>query len=294
MTILSLVSCDRLYIDTHCHAKDVCLPYEEPLWSPREALEWHKENGYHALFWTNHWEGDLFTPSRLAELNASGILALQGREIATNNYHLVVLYNPLRVPYEPSHPANPPNMYACVDAAFTRALIDACHRIGALVVWAHPHLHDNPCEFNPTLEEWKQMGLDYVECISSGLPFSRKDEVREAGLGCVAGTDGHSSLKTVPGGYTVLDVDVASSEAIWKALASGLVDVVWDPTRASINYWAIVFFGILALGVLVFVVCLLVFFVVCHFVSKEASKPPRFSPPPVPLPKGPVIDISRR
>jgi hypothetical protein len=279
-----------VWLDTHVHATD---DPSDDIWSPEEAIAWHQRNGYNAMVITNHLPTEYISPERLSELMKSdlcapsGFVVLPGREYALKNCHLVLMFDPAT--YSQQWPDLPTKVGVnpfdwCYDRQQLTTLIAEWHTLGALVVLAHPHLRENPCEFQPTMQDWRDMGLDFVERISSGIwDFGNQYEVDGAGLRVVAGTDGHSRLKTGPGGYTRLQLDgvynASKAVLMFRELRNGTVWVEIDVTRVGWRYVSAVLGAVLGV-----VACMsaLVAAMACRWCRPDKTAEVVSSSPPLP------------
>ena len=232
-----------VYGDFHCHALVPSNESDPTIWAPEDAIEWHKQNGYNVMAVTNHMPDEYLPPSWF--VRDPSFLMMPGREYSIKNVHFVLLFDPSTYAdlWTNLETLVGPNPYDwCYDETQIRDVIRFWHSFGALVSLAHPHVRENPCPFQPTMQQWKDMGLDFVERISSGVwDVANQPDVDAAGLRVLAGSDGHGWMKTVPGGYTRMQVAEMTPAVVFEGLRNGTVWVEWTTTRMAWQYWLLLF-----------------------------------------------------
>ena len=233
--------CVPVYLDTHAHAVYTKgADDSDTYWTPDDAKDWHVANGYNAMIITNHMPDEYLAPTVFDMLSTPTFAVLPGREYALKNMHIVLVFDPVTYPQLygelPKLVGVNPFDY-CYDQDQLFGAIQEWHSLGALVVYAHPHLRENPCPYQPSWAMYKRLGFDFVERITSGLwDFKNQAEEDAAGIRVLAGSDGHNKLKTVPGGYTRMDVPQLTPSMIYEELVNGTVWVELDFARASQEY----------------------------------------------------------
>lgn len=258
----------NVWLDTHSHA----VLNNAEIWTPTESIAWHIRNGFNAMAITNHNPDEMFTPAFFADYNnytshaspnVSNIVLLPGREFDAHNMHIVLLFNP--ADYADTYALGTSfvgwNEYFCHTKQELVTLISHWHTRDVLVVFAHPHLLKNPCAFQPTWQEVREMGFDYVERITSSIyDYTNEKAENDAGLKVLAGTDGHSRVLTGPNGFTrAIITGNITAQAIYDALKAGSVWVEYDVRRLGWYYILLIVLG--SVLVLAGIIAALVF---CH------------------------------
>jgi hypothetical protein len=237
INILQIISAIEVYLDTHTHSK---YDKNDSIWSPDDCVKWHIDNGYNAMVITNHMPDEYLPPSFFKN-TPQNFTILPGREYAIQNYHIVIIFNPLT--YEELYPNLPsligPNPFTwCYDREWLKTVIEEWHKLGVIVILAHPHLRENICEYNPPVCDLKNIGFDYVERITSGIfDFKNYRDELSCDFSVVSGTDGHDFFKTVPGGYTRMRLNKLSAQNIFDALYyKNITDIYVELSFSRINY----------------------------------------------------------
>lgn len=191
---------------------------------------------------TNHMEWEGLPNAYLDQLNQQNpdFIVLPGREVASGQHHMLALFDP--VTWNPQLAADQYNTPECRSIDEIRDFIATMHSRGALTVLAHPHLHTDSCppETKPTQKQWVELGLDFAERVTSGVPDLVNppwpDPIRT-----LAGSDGHWWLKTGPPiAYTKIMAANFTPAAIFEQLRHGNITITTRVWGATITLGAII------------------------------------------------------
>ncbi|KAN0021454.1 hypothetical protein ACTFIU_010051 [Dictyostelium citrinum] len=170
----------NVLLDPHSHTT-----YSDGSLTPEENIKWHIANGFNVMFMTDHnkIEGGLEGQRIALEKYSSKILVIPGIEWTNCRCHLNLIGINVNVPLI-KFPTNQQ----------IKETIDFVHSQGGLVILNHYPWSYWAGLDQPSMEEWYEMGIDFLEVINidtmdyQGIVFCKDHDLRY-----VTGSDFHSN-----------------------------------------------------------------------------------------------------
>ncbi|KAN0050941.1 hypothetical protein ACTA71_004242 [Dictyostelium dimigraforme] len=170
----------NVLLDPHSHTT-----YSDGSLTPEENIKWHISNGFNAMFMTDHnkVEGGIEGQRIANEKYSSKIVVIPGIEWTNCRCHLNLIGINVNVP-----------LYKYPTNQQIKETIDFVHSQGGLVILNHYPWSYWAGLDQPSMEEWYEMGIDFLEVINidtmdyQGIVFCKDHDLRY-----VSGSDFHSS-----------------------------------------------------------------------------------------------------
>jgi predicted metal-dependent phosphoesterase TrpH len=188
----------QLRVDLHVHTTYS----SDSLITPKELIYFAKKNGLNAVAVTDHncLEGAVKIAREVKDF-----LVIPGMEVSSSEGHIVAL-----------------NVKKCIPRGLTAVeTVERIHDAGGVAIACHPYVYFKGCLRNAVCNVF-----DAIEVINArAFPFQNSvKKAREAAekfkLSQVAGTDAHYGPQ-IGYGYTVIDAEEATVEAVVKAIVEG-------------------------------------------------------------------------
>eukprot|EP01132_Coremiostelium_polycephalum_P008049 gene8049-9900_t len=182
----------NVFLDPHSHSF-----YSDGSISPEENIRWHIKNGYNVMFLSDHntISGGLAGEKIGNEKYKGQILVLPAIEWTNCRCHLGLIGVTKDVPLI-KFPTNDQ----------IKEIIDMVHEDGGLVILNHYPWSNWAGLDQPSLDEWKELGIDFIEVVNDktmdlrGIFFARENNIRY-----VTGSDLHSDAQASV--WTVFNVN---------------------------------------------------------------------------------------
>jgi predicted metal-dependent phosphoesterase TrpH len=188
----------QIRVDLHVHTTYS----SDSLITPKELIYYAKKNGLNAVAVTDHncLEGAVKIAREVKDF-----LVIPGMEVSSSDGHIVAL-----------------NVKKCIPRGLTAVeTVERIHDVGGVAIACHPYVYFKGCLKNAVCDVF-----DAIEIINArAFPFQNSvKKAREAAekfkLSQVAGTDAHYGPQ-IGYGYTVIDAEEATVEAVVKAIVAG-------------------------------------------------------------------------
>ena len=173
----------------------------DSLITPNDLIHFAKKRGLNSVAVTDH--NSLEGAWKIAE--ETDFLIIPGMEVSSSDGHIVAL-----------------NVKELIPRGYSAAeTVDRIHKAGGVAIACHPYVIGKGC-----LKEAVCSTFDAVEVINArAFPFKRsvkkaEEKTKQLRLSRVAGTDAHFGPQ-IGYGYTVIEAEEASVEAIAKAIVEG-------------------------------------------------------------------------
>jgi hypothetical protein len=235
----------NILLDTHFHTL-----YSDGQMTIEEGIKWHIAMGFNAFFVTDHETTDNF--DEILTLQAKykeQCLVLPGVELAGALGHLNVIG--LTHKWDFSMHSN------FKTAEDVQAIVKAAHEQGALVSWNHyPWSYYGKIprfSYVPPRELVMSWGVDFIEAVNWDDDIDTIDRVsydfcmQHPSIAPVVGTDVHAPEKDRLYGWTLVQTDAFTPEALMKALHKKQNDVLFMPggiaypTKHKPSNWFLLF-----------------------------------------------------
>ncbi len=188
----------QINADLHVHTTNS----KDSLITPKDLVSYAKKRGLNAVAVTDH--NTLDDAWKIAQ-ETPDFLIIPGMEVSSSDGHIVAL-----------------NVRTLIPRGLSSIeTVERIHQAGGVAIACHPYVFGKGC-----LKDKVGNTFDAVEVINGrAFPFKRSVRKAEAkakqlGLPRVAGTDAHYGPQ-IGYGYTVLDAEEASVEAVCKAIVLG-------------------------------------------------------------------------
>eukprot|EP01133_Synstelium_polycarpum_P016670 gene16670-19811_t len=181
----------NVLLDPHSHST-----VSDGGYSPEDNIVWHIKNGYNAMVLTDHNKirGGLEGAKIAKEKYSKQIVVIPGIEWTNCRCHMGLLGIKQDV-----------KLYKFPTNAQIKETIDKVHSLGGVVVLNHYPWSTHAGLDQPSFEEWRDMGVDFIEVVNDntldylGITFAKKNNIRY-----LTGTDMHRSSPASV--WTVLNV----------------------------------------------------------------------------------------
>ncbi|MGD6853124.1 MAG: CehA/McbA family metallohydrolase [Candidatus Bathyarchaeia archaeon] len=188
----------------------------DSLITPKELVYYSKKRGLNAVAVTDH--NTLDGAYKIAE-QTPDFLIIPGMEVSSADGHIVALNVEELIP----------RGYSAVET------VERIHKAGGVAIACHPYVYLKGCLRNNVCDVF-----DAIEVINArAFPF--KNSVKKAQeaaerfhLSRVAGTDAHYGPQ-IGYGYTEIDVEEATVDAVAKAIVEGQCSPHGGPVPAYLN-----------------------------------------------------------
>jgi predicted metal-dependent phosphoesterase TrpH len=174
---------------------------KDSLITPKDLVYYAKKRGLNAVAVTDH--NQLEGAWKIAK--ETDFLIIPGMEVSSSDGHIVAL-----------------NVSETIPRGFSAAeTVERIHKAGGVAIACHPFVFGKGC-----LKEAVSDKFDAVEVINGrAFPFKRsvkkaEETAKKYNLPRVAGTDAHFGPQ-IGYGYTVIDAEDATVEAVAKAIVEG-------------------------------------------------------------------------
>jgi len=201
----------KISADLHVHTTYS----KDSLITPKDLVYYAKKRGLNAVAVTDH--DQLEGAWEIAK--ETDFLIIPGVEISSSDGHVIALNVPELIP-----------------KGFSAAeTVDLIHKAGGIAIACHPFVLFKGC-----LREKVCGTFDAVEVINArAFPFNRsvrkaEESAKKFGLPRVAGTDAHYGPQ-IGYGYTVIEADEPTVEAVTKAIVQGHCEPFGQPVPAIVN-----------------------------------------------------------
>jgi predicted metal-dependent phosphoesterase TrpH len=188
---------------------------KDSLITPKDLVYYAKKRGLNAVAVTDH--NELEGAYKIAK--ETDFLIIPGMEVSSSDGHIVAL-----------------NVKELIPRGFSAAeTVTRIHKAGGIAIACHPY-----ASFKGSLKENIYETFDAIEIINArAFPFKKsvKKAIQTAerlGLSRVAGTDAHYGPQ-IGYGYTVIESEEASVEAITKAIIDGHCQPFGQPVSITLN-----------------------------------------------------------
>lgn len=188
----------QIRADLHVHT----IYSSDSLITPKELIYYSKKNGLNAVAVTDH---NYLDGAVKIVKETKDFLVIPGMEVSSSEGHIVAL-----------------NINELIPKGLTAVeTVKRIHEAGGVAVACHPYVFFKGCLNNAVCREF-----DAIEVINArAFPFGRSvNKAMEAAekydLSRVAGTDAHYGPQ-IGYGYTTIDVEEPTVEAIAKAIVEG-------------------------------------------------------------------------
>ncbi|MCL2172237.1 MAG: CehA/McbA family metallohydrolase [Nitrososphaerota archaeon] len=170
--------------------------------TPKELVFYAKKKGLNAVAVTDHdyWEGAVKIAKEVKDF-----LVIPGMEVSSSEGHIVAL-----------------NIKKFIPQGLTAVeTVEHIHNAGGVAIACHPYVYFKGCLRNAVCDVF-----DAIEVINArAFPFKSSvkkamDAAEKFKLSQVAGTDAHYGPQ-IGFGYTIIDVEEATVEAVTKAIVAG-------------------------------------------------------------------------
>ncbi|EGG23690.1 hypothetical protein DFA_05824 [Cavenderia fasciculata] len=231
----NLVANPNIFLDPHSHST-----YSDGKLSVENLILWHIKNGFNAMIVTDHntVSGGLAAEKLAKEKYQEKIVVIPGIEWTNCRVHLGLIGIREDVPLI-KRPTN----------TQIKEIIDKVHSLGGLVVLNHYPWSTWAGLDQPSMEEWKEMGIDFLEVVNEstmdyqGLQFALKNGIRYT-----TGSDYHFDQRGMC--WTVLDspnitqpynkndtinAKYLTSEIVMDALRTLNTTFIFDPVGSGIS-----------------------------------------------------------
>ena len=201
----------KIKADLHVHTTYS----KDSLITPKDLIYYAKKSGLNAVAVTDH--NQLEGAFKIAK--ETDFLVIPGMEVSSAEGHIVAL-----------------NVKELIPRGFSAAeTVERIHKAGGVAIACHPY-----ADFKGSLKESVCESFDAIEIINArGFPFKRsvKKATQTAewlGLSRVGGTDAHYGPQ-IGYGYTVIEAEEASVDAIAKAIVEGHCQPFGHPVPITLN-----------------------------------------------------------
>jgi predicted metal-dependent phosphoesterase TrpH len=174
----------------------------DSLITPKDLIYYAKKTGLNAVAVTDH--NNLAGAVKIAKA-VKDFLIIPGMEISSSEGHIVAL-----------------NINEPIPRGLTAIeTVERIHTAGGIAIACHPYVHFKGCLRNAVCD-----AFDAIEVINArAFPFQNsikkaKEAAEKFHLSQVAGTDAHYGPQ-IGYGYTTIDVEEPTAEAVAKAILSG-------------------------------------------------------------------------
>lgn len=217
----------NVLFDQHSHTL-----HSDGVLSPEDNIRWHIAMGFNAMVISDHNTFSAIDEamSVAKEKYADEIIVIPGVEWTSNRVHMNFLFPPhvsgKVLSSKLKMPSNFPSDQQIQDA------IKAAHDLGGIVSVNHiPWTNRTYPDNGLTREDFLAWGIDYIEVINDKeWDHESYDLCRTSEMDMISGTDMHS-----PGtvyGWTLMNVDTMSPEAIFDELIAGNTELIYMPQGA--------------------------------------------------------------
>lgn len=209
----------QIRADLHVHT----IYSKDSLITPKDLVYYAKKRGLNAVAVTDH--NQLEGAYKIAK--ETDFLIIPGMEVSSADGHIVAL-----------------NVHELIPRGFsTVETVERIHKAGGVAIACHPYVYFKGC-----LREHVCASFDAIEVINArAFPF--KNSVKKAEeaaqrlkLSRVGGTDAHYGPQ-IGYGYTVIESEEPSVEAITKAIVDGRCEAFGQPVPVVLNvqqtFWRI-------------------------------------------------------
>ncbi len=188
----------------------------DSLITPKDLIFYAKKNGLNAVAVTDH---NYFDGAVKIAKETKDFLVIPGMEVSSSEGHIVAL-----------------NVNQLIPKGLTAVeTVQRIHEAGGVAIACHPYVFLKGCLNNAVCAEF-----DAIEIINArAFPFGRSvkkatEAAEKFNLSRVAGTDAHYGPQ-IGFGYTTIDVEEPTVEAIAKAIVDGHCEAHGHPVPASLN-----------------------------------------------------------
>ena len=188
---------------------------KDSLITPKDLIYYAKKRGLNAVAITDH--NQLEGAYKIAK--ETDFLVIPGMEVSSLDGHIVALNVKEIIPRGYSAPET----------------VNRIHKAGGVAIACHPYVF-----FKGSLKESVCETFDAIEIINArAFPFKRSvkkatETAERLNLSRVAGTDAHYGPQ-IGYGYTVIEAEEASVEAIAKAIVEGRCQPFGQPVPFTLN-----------------------------------------------------------
>jgi len=189
---------------------------KDSLITPKDLVYYSRKRGLNAVAVTDH--NQLQGALKIAK-ETTDFLVIPGMEVSSSDGHIVAL-----------------NIQELIPKGFSAVeTVERIHRAGGVAIACHPYVYFKGC-----LREKVCASFDAVEVINArAFPFKnsvkKAEEVaKKLGLSRVAGTDAHYGPQ-IGYGYTVIEAQEPSVEAVAKAIVKGDCEPFGQPVPVILN-----------------------------------------------------------
>jgi hypothetical protein len=210
--------------DQHSHTSR----YHAGALTPEQNLQWHIAMGFNACVVSDKldWEAARVTRAIAREKYDDQIKVILGIEYGTNRGHFNILLPPDAEGYEElivdygKYPSDEQ----------IRSLFEVVHSIGGIVVVDHIPYSLSFMPGHPTRQQLLDWGADYIEVANeTGFDWDSQEFCLRTGMGMIAGTGLHRPEREPVRGWTLLDVEEFTEEAIFAELLAKRTSLVVNP-----------------------------------------------------------------
>ena len=201
----------RIRADLHVHTTYS----KDSLITPKDLIYYAKRSGLNAVAVTDH--NELEGAYKIAK--ETDFLVIPGMEVSSAEGHIVAL-----------------NVKELIPRGFSAVeTVERIHKAGGVAIACHPY-----ADFKGSLKGSVCETFDAIEIINArGFPFKRSvkkatQTAERLGLSRVGGTDAHYGPQ-IGYGYTVIEAEEASVEAIAKAIVEGHCQPFGQPVPIALN-----------------------------------------------------------
>ncbi len=183
--------------------------------TPKDLIYYSKKMGLNACAVTDH--DTLEGAYKIAK--ETDFLIIPGMEVSSADGHIVAL-----------------NVHEVIPRGFSAVeTVERIHRAGGVAIACHPYVYFKGC-----LREHVCSSFDAIEVINArAFPFNNsvkkaEEAAQRLNLSRVAGTDAHYGPQ-IGYGYTVIEAEEPSVDAIAKAIVNGHCQAFGQPVPVILN-----------------------------------------------------------
>lgn len=202
----------KIKADLHVHSTYS----KDSLITPKDLIYYSKKNGLNAVAVTDH--DKLEGAYKIAK--KTDFLVIPGMEISSSEGHIVALNIKEPIPKGLS----------------ARETVERIKRFGGVAIACHPFVRFKGCLKDRVCETF-----DAIEVINArAVPYSKsvklaQETAERLNLSRVAGTDAHFGPQ-IGYGYTVIDAEDTTVEAVCKAILAGNCQPFGQPVPPKLNF----------------------------------------------------------
>jgi predicted metal-dependent phosphoesterase TrpH len=188
----------------------------DSLITPQELVYYSKKNGLNAVAVTDH---DCWGSAQKIARETTDFLIIPGMEVSSAEGHIVAL-----------------NVKEPIPKGLTaRETVLRIHAAGGVAVACHPFVRFKGCLKDRVCETFDAIEIINARASPYGTSVRKATETADRlNLSKVAGTDAHYGPQ-IGSGYTVIDADDASVEAVTRAIVEGRCQPRGQAVPATLN-----------------------------------------------------------